>query len=108
MDMKWVIENDLNKEDVYSLASQLSVPHIIAQILVRRGIRDADSARKFFSPEINQLYDPFLMKDMSEAVERLRRAVLGNEKILIYGDYDVDGRIWLVIAGHRHCKRKKH
>ena len=91
MDMKWVIENDLNKEDVYSLASQLSVPHIIAQILVRRGIRDADSARKFFSPEINQLYDPFLMKDMSEAVERLRRAVLGNEKILIYGDYDVDG-----------------
>lgn len=91
MDMKWVIENDLNKEDVYSLASQLSVPHIVAQILVRRGIRDAASAHKFFNPLIDQLYDPFLMKDMSEAVDRLRRAALSNEKVLIYGDYDVDG-----------------
>jgi len=91
MDMKWVIENDLNKEDVYSLAAKLSVPHIIAQILVRRAIRDADSARKFFNPLIDQLYDPFLMQDMSKAVERLRRAVLSNEKVLIYGDYDVDG-----------------
>ena len=91
MDLRWVIENDLNKEDIYSLAAQLNVPHIIAQILLRRGIKDAASARQFFKPSLSQLYDPFLLRGMSEAVERLRRAVLSNEEILIYGDYDVDG-----------------
>lgn len=91
MDMKWVVEDDVNKEEVNSLAAQLNVPSIIAQILARRGIEDADSARKFFNPDIDQLYDPFLLKDMDKAVERLRRAVLSNEKVLIYGDYDVDG-----------------
>ena len=91
MDMKWVVEDDVDKEIVYTLSAQLNMPHIIAQILSRRGIRDADSARKFFKPDADQLYDPFQLKDMDKAVDRLRRAVLSNEKVLIYGDYDVDG-----------------
>jgi single-stranded-DNA-specific exonuclease len=91
MDMKWVVEDDVNKEEVSSLAEQLTVPPIIAQILSRRGITDADSARNFFNPILDHLYDPFKMKDMDKAIDRLRRAVLSNEKVLIYGDYDVDG-----------------
>jgi single-stranded-DNA-specific exonuclease len=91
MDLKWVIEDDFDKEDIYRLAAELNVPNIIAQILYRRGIRDKDAARKFFHPAVDQLYDPFLLKDMDKAVERLRRALLSDEEILIYGDYDVDG-----------------
>jgi len=91
MDMKWVVEENLNEEAVSALAAKLHVPHIIAQILSRRGINDEEGAYKFFNPALDQLYDPFLLKDMDKAVDRLRRAVLSNEKILIYGDYDVDG-----------------
>ncbi|MBN1558660.1 single-stranded-DNA-specific exonuclease RecJ [candidate division KSB1 bacterium] len=91
MDLKWVIEDDFDKEDVYRLAAELNVPAIIAQILQRRGIKDKDAARKFFHPALDQLYNPFLLRDMDKAVDRLRRALLSDEKILIYGDYDVDG-----------------
>lgn len=91
MDLKWIIEDNIDKEDVRRLAAELNVPSIIAQILHRRGIHDKDAARKFFHPALDQLYDPFLLKDMDKAVERLRRALLSDEEILIYGDYDVDG-----------------
>ncbi len=91
MDLKWVVEDEFDQEEVYNLATELSVPNIMAQILLRRGVTDLATARKFFNPTIDQLYDPFLLKDMSDAVERLRRAVLSDEEILIYGDYDVDG-----------------
>lgn len=91
MDLKWVVEDEFDQEEVAGLASELNVPHIMAQILLRRGVKDLPTARKFFNPSIDQLYDPFLLRDMSDAVERLRRAVLSDEEILIYGDYDVDG-----------------
>ncbi len=91
MDLKWIIEEDSNEEIIQRLAADLDVPDIIAKILLRRGVTDRDSATMFFHPTVDLFYDPFRMMDMDKAVERLRRAVLSDEKILIYGDYDVDG-----------------
>lgn len=91
MDLKWVISEKTMSEETYALSKELNVPTIISAILLRRGIDNLESAKRFFRPTIDRLYDPFLMQDMTVAVERLRRAVLSDEKILIYGDYDVDG-----------------
>ncbi len=91
MELRWDIVDEFSLEEVNALAESLRVPKVIAKMLLRRSVRDYDSARRFFKPNLENLYDPFLMKDMDRAVERLRRAVLSEEKILIYGDYDVDG-----------------
>lgn len=91
MDVKWIVEDDCDKEDVNRFAADLNVPPIIAQILLKRGVSDKNAAKYFFYPTVDQFYDPFLLKDMEKAVERLRRALLSDEEILIYGDYDVDG-----------------
>jgi single-stranded-DNA-specific exonuclease len=82
------------KEELHSrdlLASELGISPIIALLLVKRGITSAESARKYFKPSLNDLHDPFLMPDMDKAVKRLNKALGNKEKILIYGDYDVDG-----------------
>jgi single-stranded-DNA-specific exonuclease len=76
---------------VSNLASQLSVSNSMATMLWQRGVKDFDGAKNFFRPQIEDLHDPFLMKDMDIAVDRLIKAVDTNEKILIFGDYDVDG-----------------
>jgi single-stranded-DNA-specific exonuclease len=73
------------------LAEELKINPIIATLLVQRGIETSDGVRKFFKPSLNDLHDPFLMPDMHKAVKRLNKALGNNEKILIYGDYDVDG-----------------
>ncbi|HSQ23602.1 MAG TPA: single-stranded-DNA-specific exonuclease RecJ [Pyrinomonadaceae bacterium] len=73
------------------LAAQLGVSQIVADLLVARGYQDPDSAKNFLNPSRDQLHDPFLMRGMTEAVERLLRAIDQHEPILIYGDYDVDG-----------------
>ena len=91
MDLKWIIPEDDLASEVLALSKSLNVPPIIAKILWKRGVADTESARKFFRPSIDRLYDPFIMAGMTEAVDRLRRAVLSDEKVLIYGDYDVDG-----------------
>lgn len=65
-------------------------PHV-AKLLFQRGIKTREEAEKFFHPGLDQLHDPFLMKDMDKAVERLQRAITGKERICVYGDYDVDG-----------------
>ncbi len=80
-------ENELKEK----IANELSISPILAQLLVQRGISTFDEARAFFRPDLNDLHDPFLMKDMELAVNRLTKAMKRNEKILIYGDYDVDG-----------------
>ncbi len=67
------------------------MPRAAAEILWRRGMRDAESARRFLQPKIEDLHDPFLLRDMDVAVERIRRAIAGGERIEIHGDYDVDG-----------------
>ncbi len=73
------------------LADELSISPVLAQLLVQRDIYSFDDARDFFRPDLANLHDPFLMADMDRAVERLTKAMHLNEKILIYGDYDVDG-----------------
>ncbi len=91
MELRWDIVNEFSAEEANALAESIRVPKVIAKMLLHRHVRDFDSARRFFKPNLANLYDPFIMKDMDRAVERLRRAVLSEEKILIYGDYDVDG-----------------
>ena len=73
------------------LAQELGISPILGKLLVERGITTAADARKFFRPQLPDLYDPFLMKDMDIAVERLNKAMGKKERILVYGDYDVDG-----------------
>jgi single-stranded-DNA-specific exonuclease len=73
------------------LAKELGINHIAAQLLLQRGIDTPDKGNKFFHPELKDLHDPFLMKDMDKAVTRLNAALRDNERILVYGDYDVDG-----------------
>ncbi|MCX6183319.1 MAG: single-stranded-DNA-specific exonuclease RecJ [Bacteroidetes bacterium] len=76
---------------VKELADVLAIHPVLARLLVHRGIKNFEEARKFFRPDLKSLHDPFLMKDMDRAVTRLEEALLNNEKILVFGDYDVDG-----------------
>ena len=87
---KWVVR-ETDHSRAAELASQLGVSTIVADLLVARGYRDAESASRFLNPSRDQLHDPFLMRGMPEAVERLLHAIDQHEPILIYGDYDVDG-----------------
>ncbi len=101
MEKRWVVKQEGDWELVDRLAKSLTVEptepednevyRIIANLLVQRGIEDFESARRFFRPNLKNLHDPFLLNDMDLAVERIMFAVEGNEKILVYGDYDVDG-----------------
>jgi len=88
---KWTLLPEPEASLVTALASELNLPDLIAKILIRRGITDKHSAKKFFQPEINHLHDPFLMKGMDKAVQRLTLAIENKENIMIFGDYDVDG-----------------
>ena len=81
------VEQELQQQ----LEGELNISSAAARMLVVRGIQTADEARAFVRPSLDKLHDPFLMRDMDKAVERLHRAIAQNEKILIYGDYDVDG-----------------
>ena len=92
MDLKWVINHQhYNAEELSSLSETLKVPEVISKMLLARGISDLDSAKVFFKPTFENLHDPFKMADMEVAVERLQKAVTTNQRIFIYGDYDVDG-----------------
>ncbi|HPG55565.1 MAG TPA: DHH family phosphoesterase, partial [Candidatus Enterocola sp.] len=90
---KWII-NELTEEQKKckeELVKQLNISPIICTLLVQRGIYTYEEAKKFFRPQLSQIHDPFLLNDMDKAVERLNLAMGKKEKILIYGDYDVDG-----------------
>jgi single-stranded-DNA-specific exonuclease len=87
----WIVEENSNPERVHDLVGMLGIPPVIAKILFHRGIHTKEEARRFFKPDWGDLNDPFLMKDMDIAVERIVRALERKERILIYGDYDVDG-----------------
>lgn len=82
---------DEDKSCAEALAREVNVNVAIAQMLVTRGVRTAEQARAYFRPQLLELHDPFLMKDMARAVERLNEAMGQRERIMIYGDYDVDG-----------------
>ena len=88
---KWILEKATDDENVSRLSSELGIDPVLARLLTQRGITTFQQAREFFRPSITNLHDPFLMTDMDKAVERIRKAIENQEKILIYGDYDVDG-----------------
>ena len=89
--MRWTIKPKPEQSKIDALADALKVDDLVAQLLLQRGISNYDEAKKFFRPELSDLHDPFLMKDMNVAVERIEKAISDNENILIFGDYDVDG-----------------
>ena len=91
MEKIWKMRGVVDEQVVRQLSSELGVDPVLAELLVQRGVNTFDQARAFFRPNLNDLHDPFLMKDMDKAVERVRQAVVSGEKILVYGDYDVDG-----------------
>lgn len=91
MQKRWVEREVENLAAVTELEQSLKIDAILAGLLVKRGISNYDEARAFFRPDLNQLHDPFLMQDMDIAIVRIERAIEANEKILVYGDYDVDG-----------------
>lgn len=88
---KWILKEPADPALVSRLSSELGIDPVLAGLLVQRGIGSFHEARAFFRPDLSNLHDPFLMKDMDKAVERVHSAVESKEKILVYGDYDVDG-----------------
>ncbi|HNR20956.1 MAG TPA: single-stranded-DNA-specific exonuclease RecJ [Bacteroidia bacterium] len=89
--MRWGSKNTFNADEVAALAKALNINVVLAQLLMQRGVRTYDEAKDFFRPTLDSLHDPFLMKDMDVAINRIEKAITSKEKVLIYGDYDVDG-----------------
>ena len=88
---KWILNDPADPEKVGRLSAELGIDRVLAELLVKRGVETFEQARSFFRPSLDDLHDPFLMKDMDKAVKRLRTAITTEEGILVYGDYDVDG-----------------
>jgi single-stranded-DNA-specific exonuclease len=91
MDKRWVIKEKGDTAVVRQLAGALGISEALANLMVQRSITTPEEAKAFFEPNLDYLHDPFMMKDMNIAVERISIAIKKNEKILVYGDYDVDG-----------------
>ncbi len=88
---RWSLKPSGDRQLIESLSSQLNIGKTLAQLLVQRGVKSFEEAKSFFRPSLDDLHDPFLMQDMDKALSRMEKAVKTGEKILIYGDYDVDG-----------------
>ena len=91
IEKRWVVKPQGNPKAVAAMAAATGISPVLANLLVQRGIDTLEKAKNFFNPQLSDLHDPFLMKDMDKAVERVERAVRNREKIMVYGDYDVDG-----------------
>jgi single-stranded-DNA-specific exonuclease len=89
--MRWTIKSKPEKEKVQALQNALQVDETVATLLVQRGIETYEQAKTFFRPTLNDLHNPYLMKDMDKAVIRIEKAIANKENILVFGDYDVDG-----------------
>jgi single-stranded-DNA-specific exonuclease len=89
--MRWNLKSKPEKEKVLALQEALQVDPIIATLLVQRGVETYEQAKSFFRPSLDDLHDPYLMKDMDKAVARIEAAIANNENIMVFGDYDVDG-----------------
>lgn len=108
IEKRWVVKPQGDPGAVAHLATALRISPVLANLLVQRGIDSVEEARRFFNPQLQDLHDPFLMKDMDRAVERVEAAVRNQEKIMVYGDYDVDGTtaVALVYKFLRHIGHK--
>ncbi len=91
MEKNWILKSQGDGETVDRLAADLGIAKPLATLLVQRNVKTFDQAKAFFRPELSNLHDPFLMQDMERAVSRIEAAIENREKILVYGDYDVDG-----------------
>ncbi|WP_299519705.1 single-stranded-DNA-specific exonuclease RecJ [Winogradskyella sp.] len=89
--MRWTLKPKPETSKVEALKKALQVDDIVATLLLQRNIATYEAAKTFFRPSFNDLHDPFLMKDMDKAVDRIEKAIANGENILVYGDYDVDG-----------------
>jgi single-stranded-DNA-specific exonuclease len=89
--MRWTLKPKPPEDTVKHLAKALNVEDFVATLLVQRGIETFDEAKRFFRPSLDDLHDPYLMKDMDKAVNRIEKAIENQENILVFGDYDVDG-----------------
>jgi len=91
MNKNWVIKSSGDENAIHSLSRDIGIERPLAQLLVQRGITTFQDAKDFFRPDLANLHDPFLMKDMDVAIQRILDAIQAGEKVLVYGDYDVDG-----------------
>ncbi len=91
MQKRWSVKAKPNDTAVQKLSAELNIEPVLAALLIQRGIHNFDEARAFFRPDTRQLHDPFLMRDMEKAILRIEQAFADGEKIMVYGDYDVDG-----------------
>ena len=89
--IQWILKENTSPEEVKGLQSAVNASETLATLMCQRGIKDFESARKYFNPSVDQFYQPLLMKDMGVAVKRVTEAIENGEQILVYGDYDVDG-----------------
>lgn len=104
MDKRWVFKAVPSQDQIEKLSKAINTNHYLSGVLLQRGICDYDQAKKYFRPSLQDLYDPFLMMDMDKAVGRLKNAIDREEKILIYGDYDVDGTTAVSLV-YRYLRR---
>ncbi|MDT3403533.1 single-stranded-DNA-specific exonuclease RecJ [Mucilaginibacter terrae] len=91
MQKRWALKQNPDINEVTRISAQLCIDEVLGAMLLQRGINTFDEARFFFRPDLRHLHDPFLMAGMEQAIERIEQAIQAGEKILIYGDYDVDG-----------------
>lgn len=100
MEKRWLYRQVPPQSQIEELSKQINVNPYLSAVLIQRGITSFDEAKAFFRPSLSDLHDPFLMKDMESAVERIMRAIETGERILIYGDYDVDGTTAVSLVYH--------
>lgn len=109
MEKRWIYKEAPSREAVEKLSKEININPYLSTILVQRGTTDFDSAKAYFRPSLSHLHDPLLMKDMRQAVDRMKRAIDSQERILVYGDYDVDGTTAVALVYsylrqfHRNC-----
>ncbi len=108
MNKRWAVREKPDNTDVKKLADELTIDTVLSTLLIHRGITNYDDAKYFFRPDLRHLHDPFLMADMEKAIERIETAIAANEKILVYGDYDVDGTTSVALVFSFFHKRYKH
>ena len=108
MQKRWAEQEVSNPKAIQELMQMLQIDEVLAGLLVKRGITSYDDARCFFRPDLCHLHDPFLMQDMEQAIHRIDQAILAGEKVLIYGDYDVDGTTSVALVYSFFRKYHKH
>src|SRR3546814_12704777 len=106
MEKRWVLERSLDETVANRLAQELNISPVLGRLLLKRGVDSFEGARHFFRPKLEQLHDPLLMKDMDTAIDRMEQAISDKEKILIYGDYDVDGKTEVSKIGRAACRKR--